>query len=101
MGFACQLVFAFSFHYNKPVGNGFIENELDKVFVGHTELLKSEIEEKINETEVAAVKLLSLASLRKDIKRNPKNYAVWLKIIMQKYFNELQNAYGTLKTNLV
>lgn len=99
MGFGCGLVFAFNFHYNKPVGNGFIENELDNVFIGRTDLSKSEIEEKINKIEVSAVKLLSLASLKKDVKRNPKDYSVWLKIIMQKYFNELRSAYEMLRTN--
>ena len=101
IGIQCKLAFAFNFGYNEHVGNGFIENELDYVFVGRTWYSKSQIEEKINKAEVAAVKLLSLASLRKDVKRNPKNYAIWLRIIMDEYFNELKDAYKKLKVNSV
>lgn len=96
-GLDCILIHAFDFRYNEPVGNGLRENELDRVYVGRTSLSKSQIEKKINRNEIAAIKLFSLATLRKDVNRHPERYAVWDRIIIKEHFDELKNAYQELK----
>ncbi|QIK16577.1 NUDIX domain-containing protein [Blattabacterium sp. DPU] len=84
MGFDCFLEQRFSFIYNEFLSNGLIENELDHVFVGYYE--KPPV---INFKEVDSWKWISLNELVKNISVYPDSYTIWLKIIINKYFNQL------------
>ena len=79
MGFDCKLKKLFCFIYKARVSNGLIENEYDCVFVG-----KFDGKPKPNPKEVMNYKWISLEGLKKDIKKYPKKYSVWLKIVLKK-----------------
>jgi len=79
MGFDCKLKKTFCFIYKTEFLNGLIENEYDCVFVG-----KFDGEPKPNSKEVMDYKWISLKNLKKDIKKYPKKYTSWLKIIYKK-----------------
>ena len=64
--------------YKSKVGN-LIENEIDHIFIAQWNG-----NPKINKKEVAETKWIKLEDLKKEIKKNPKKFAVWLKIILKK-----------------
>ena len=64
--------------YQGRVGD-LIENELDHVFVAQWNG-----KPKMNKKEVAETKWIKLEDLKKEIKKNPKNFTVWFKIILKK-----------------
>jgi len=78
MGFDCKLKKVFCFIYKADFSN-LIENEYDCVFIG-----KSNKQPKPNPNEIMNYKWISLENLKKDIKKHPKKYSVWLKIVLKK-----------------
>ena len=78
MGFDCALKEIFSFSYRVKFANGLIENEIDHVFVGkYDDRIES------NKEEIEDYKWVSLDELKKDVKKNPKKYAYWFKLILR------------------
>jgi len=80
MGFTTPLRATNSFIYKAPFDNGLTEHELDHVLVGNYNG-----NPKINQTEVASWKWMTLEQVQKDIEINPDNYTVWFKIIFDKF----------------
>jgi isopentenyl-diphosphate delta-isomerase len=78
MGIDCELKEAFSFIYKEKVGN-LIEHEFDHVFLG-----RFDGKPKPDKKEVADWRWVKLAELEADIKKKPKKYTPWFKIIIRK-----------------
>ena len=78
VGFDCGLKKLFCFYYKTKLGK-LIENEYDCVFIG-------KFDGKLNPSpkEIMDYKWVSLDNLKKDIKKNPNKYTVWLKIALRK-----------------
>ncbi len=85
MGFSTELKEIFSFIYKAPV-NGLIEHEFDHVFIGQYDK-----DPNPNELEVSDWKWISLKDLEKDIRENPDNYTIWLKLSLRKVQDFLDN----------
>ncbi|TWP29967.1 isopentenyl-diphosphate Delta-isomerase [Apibacter muscae] len=85
LNFDCDLYEKFYFIYKADVGDGLIEHEFDRVFIG-------EYSGKINfnRNEVASVKWMSLLDLKNDLKLNPNHYTEWFKIIFNQYEYQIQ-----------
>jgi len=79
MGFECKLKKLFCFFYKAKFENGLIENEHDCVFIG-----KFDGKIKPNKKEVMNYKWISMEELKKDAKKNPSKYAIWLRIALRK-----------------
>lgn len=75
MGITTDLKEVFSFIYKAKVGN-LTEHEFDHVFLG-----RFDGKPKPNKKEVADWQWIKLTELEADIKKNPKKYAPWFKII--------------------
>ena len=91
MGIRCKLIPMFSFIYKAEFENGLIENEFDHVFFGFTDAIPE-----INKKEVKNWKYVKLKDLENDIKLNPEDYTVWLKICFPKIignYNISKNAF--------
>ncbi len=73
LGATARLRFGFVTRYDATFGNGLAENEIVHVYFG-----LAPVEFSPNPVEVSAVAWMSLASLRKDIRKRPDAYAVWL-----------------------
>lgn len=84
MGFTCTLDEVFSFVYRAPFDNGLTEHELDHVLVG-----KYNENPKINPTEVAGFKWISLTDLKQDIEQHPSEYTAWFKIIFKEFYHHI------------
>jgi len=80
MGIACPVDGAFRFLYRASVGGGLIEHELDHVFVG-----RFEGEPRPNPGEVDAWRWVAPAALAADLRDNPAEYAVWLRIALDEF----------------
>ncbi|MEM4268351.1 MAG: isopentenyl-diphosphate Delta-isomerase [Candidatus Woesearchaeota archaeon] len=80
MGFDCRLKKEFCFIYKASFKNGLTENEYDCVIAGRTDTTP-----KPNPEEVADYAWISVGKLKKDIKKNPEKYSVWLKIALKKW----------------
>lgn len=78
MGISCELEEAFSFIYKAKLGD-LIEHEFDHVFFG-----RFDGKPKPNKKEVADWQWVKLTDLKTDIKKNPKKYTPWFKIIIKK-----------------
>ena len=76
MGLKVSLEKLFSFHYKAEFENGLIENELDHVFIGHTE--EAPI---INPEEVSEYRWMTTFELEKEIEERPECFTVWFKIL--------------------
>ena len=88
MGFDCKLKKLFCFVYRKEFENGLIENEYDCVFIG-----KFDGTPKPNKKEVMNYKWISVKDLKKDIKKNPNKYTIWLKIALDRIkFSDIKEA---------
>lgn len=87
MGIECDLREIFSFVYKARVGD-LIEHEFDHVFWGEFEGKPLPDKE-----EVGDWKWVTLKELRKDVKKNPEDYAPWFKIILNRLLKE-KNNYG-------
>ena len=79
MGFDTEIEEKFVFTYKADFENGLTEHETDHVFFGYYE-----DDPKINKEEVNSFKWISIPNLLRDIKENPKEYAPWFKIILEK-----------------
>jgi isopentenyl-diphosphate Delta-isomerase len=79
MGFDCKLKKLFCFIYNAGFKNGLSENEYDCVFTGRFDGVP-----RPNKKEVMDFKWISVKDLKKDIKKHPNKYSVWLKIAFKK-----------------
>jgi isopentenyl-diphosphate delta-isomerase len=79
MGMHGSLKELFSFTYKETLDNELTEHELDHVFVGTTDLMPT-----INTDEVAEYKYISYDDLIRDIQKNPNNYTVWFKKIIER-----------------
>lgn len=80
LGFKTPLKEDFHFIYQSKMANKvWGENELDHTFVGRYEGRINP-----NPSEVDGYEWIKISDLRKDIKKNPKKYTPWFKIIMEK-----------------
>lgn len=84
MGMQSNLTEIFSFIYNEKLDNELTENEFDHVFLGITNQIPN-----FNTDEVMDFKYISFSELSSDIAKNPDNYTVWFKKIVQKVHNEI------------
>ena len=80
MGINTDLIEAFKFTYKAKLENGLTEHEYDHVLIG-----KYNGNPILNEDEVEDYKWVSLEEVKKDIKKNEKDYTVWF-IIAFDYF---------------
>src|SRR5690554_7575142 len=71
------------FIYKTSFENGLIENELDHVFVG-----RFNGEPVPNPEEVEDYRYIRIEDLKEEIKKEPQNYTVWFKKIVEEYLNE-------------
>ncbi|WP_223552030.1 isopentenyl-diphosphate Delta-isomerase [Aestuariivivens sp. NBU2969] len=81
MGFVVDLEESISFIYKAPFDNGLTEFEYDHILLG-----KYNKNPKINKEEVADWKWMPLEAVRKDIKKHPKIYTEWFKVIFDKFY---------------
>lgn len=84
MGFVCELKEIFWFVYKAPFDNGLTEHELDHVMVGNYNK-----DPEINKAEVESYRWMTLEDVKKDIKKFPKKYTEWFKIIFKEYHQRL------------
>ncbi|MDD5040661.1 MAG: isopentenyl-diphosphate Delta-isomerase [Patescibacteria group bacterium] len=77
MGFDCPMRRAFCFIYRAPFQNGLIENEYDCVYVGRFDGIPHD-----NPAEIMNWKWVTIPALRRDIRKRPWKYSVWLKIAL-------------------
>lgn len=84
MGFSTELQETISFIYKAPFENGLTEHEYDYILVG-----EFNEEPKPNPEEVHAWKWMKLEDIEVDIKKNPKDYTEWFKIIFEKHKSEM------------
>ena len=78
MGINCKLKEAFNFIYKAKLGN-LIEHEFDHVFLG-----KFNGNPKPDKKEVADWRWAKLKDLKADIKKNPRKYTPWFKVIIKR-----------------
>jgi len=78
LGLQSDLKFLFAFHYRSPFENGLTENEIDHVFMGITDQLPE-----LNIEEAKNHKYISIGELKIDLERNPANYTVWFRILVE------------------
>lgn len=84
MGIKTKLKKIMKIQYKAQVGK-LIENEIDHVFFGFFEGKPF-----INKKEVETWKWINLRELLIDIKRNPKKYTAWFKVILPKLLKKLK-----------
>lgn len=77
MGIDLQPVHSHTFIYKAQLDKDLIEHELDHVFVG---IYNGQPQ--INETEVEAWKYADVSWLKADIEKNPSDYTVWFRLIL-------------------
>ncbi len=87
MGFEIDLQESISFIYKAPFDNGLTEHEYDHVLIG-----KYNQEPKINKSEVASWKWMSLNDIKVDIALRPNIYTAWFKIIFEKFYEHINLA---------
>lgn len=78
MGFDCDLIEMFKFHYKVKFDNGLTENEIDHVFLGFYDK-----NPKISKKEADDYKWVKFEKIEGDIKKNPKIYTPWFKIAIK------------------
>lgn len=81
MGMKADLSFAFSFQYRAAFDNGLTENELDHVFIGHSNQRPTP-----NPEEVACYRWLGRSAIGDDVLAHPDAYTAWFKLIYQRVF---------------
>ena len=87
MGIDLQTEFVYKFIYKAILEKGLIEHEYDHVYIGNYDGTPE-----INPEEVEDWKFIQINSLRADIKKNPKAYTSWFKLIVD--HTELSEAIG-------
>ncbi len=75
LGFTVPLTHKGHFTYRAEFDNGLIEHELDHVLVGHSELKNPPF----NQEEIAALKWIDIAELKRELEQHPQRYTPWLK----------------------
>ncbi|MGN6266956.1 MAG: isopentenyl-diphosphate Delta-isomerase [Ginsengibacter sp.] len=85
MGMECDTQYQFSFIYKADLGNGLIEHELDRVYIG-----TSDKKPVLNPSEAKDWKYISLDDLQAAIKSHPENFSAWLKICLPKLINKMK-----------
>lgn len=84
MGFSTPLDLAGSFIYKAPFENGLTEHEFDHILVGYYNE-----EPKINQSEVADWKWMSMKNIKTEMEKYPQKYTVWFKIIFDEFQKQL------------
>ncbi|MDC3308801.1 isopentenyl-diphosphate Delta-isomerase [Crocinitomicaceae bacterium] len=85
MNIESKLNFAFKFIYKTEFSNGLIENELDHVFIGYSDETPH-----LNTDEAVAFRWVTIKDLQRDIEKNPENYTVWFKIIIEEHLKKVE-----------
>ena len=85
MNIESKLNFAFKFIYKTEFSNGLIENELDHVFIGYSDETPH-----LNTDEAVAFRWVTIKDLHRDIEKNPENYTVWFKIIIEEHLKQVE-----------
>ena len=80
MGIEAEIEEKFHFIYKAEVGNGLLEHELDRVFVG-----TYNGSFRLNPDEVEAVRYISMDDLEMEMKEHPEHFTEWFKIILKEY----------------
>jgi len=80
LGFYCQLKPFLKFSYTAKYKNKKSENEICNVLIG-----KFSGHVNLDFGEVTNFKWISITNLKREIKKNPKKYVPWLKLILNKY----------------
>ena len=84
MGIEAEIEEKFHFIYKAEVGNGLLEHELDRVFVG-----TYNGSFRLNPDEVEAVRYISMDDLEREMKEHPVHFTEWFKIILKEYQHHL------------
>ncbi|RCU43121.1 isopentenyl-diphosphate Delta-isomerase [Chryseobacterium lacus] len=84
MGIEAEIEEKFHFIYKAEVGNGLLEHELDRVFVG-----TYNGSFRLNPDEVEAVRYISMDDLEMEMKEHPEHFTEWFKIILKEYQHHL------------
>lgn len=84
MGFVTPLKESISFIYKAPFDNGLTEYEYDHVLLGQYNDAPL-----LNTKEVADWKWMPLEAVKQDIKKQPKIYTEWFKIIFEKFYSHI------------
>ena len=84
MGLDTPLEHVFSFQYMAEFDNGLIENELDHVFIGYTD-----VDPVPNPEEVADFRWVSTEDLENEIAQNPDGFTAWFKILVPRVKEQL------------
>ncbi len=82
LGFSCKLKLLGRFQYQANYKNIGAEKEICALLIG-----KYNGKIKPNKKEIAEYKWVDLKELKKDLTKNPKKYAPWLKIALKYYEN--------------
>ena len=85
MNIDSKLDFVFKFIYKTEFSNGLIENELDHVFIGYSDETPH-----LNTDEAVAFRWVTINDLQRDIEKNPENYTVWFKIIIEEHLKQIE-----------
>ncbi len=83
MGFDCRMREVFDFPYEADVGHGLREREYDHIIFGNYDK-----DPKPNPKEVQDWKWMDMARLQKEIKKNPKNFTPWLRLMIDRVVAE-------------
>ena len=75
MGFSEPLEVVGNFHYRVEFGNGLIEDEIDHVLVGFSQLATPPF----NTDEVSAIRWCSIQDVYDELAQQPEQFTVWLK----------------------
>ena len=84
MGMHAILTKKFSFHYRAELSNDLVENELDHIFIGISDVIPV-----INSDEVAAYQYISTEDLASNLENYPENYTAWFKLLFTKVLKEI------------
>lgn len=84
MGVFTPLKEAFSFIYKATFNNGLTEHEYDYVLIGYFNDAP-----KINPTEVADWKWMSMEEIKSELQSHPQLYTEWFKIIFDRFCHHL------------
>ena len=85
LGISPEIRHAFSFLYKAAFDNGLTEHEFDHVFVGTWEG-----ELALNSEEVAAVRYVPVADIRREMEETPELYTVWFRIAFERVCQHFQ-----------
>lgn len=96
MGFSCELQFVDKFTYRSVLTNGFIEHEVDHVFVGFTK----EIKINPNEMEVADHRWLSLDHVLLEYSADSSKFTPWFLPALQLTKDYSEKKYGNFASNI-